>query len=134
MISATLKRFEDESRQIADFPMVQWVCETYFYNIQTVFDEVLQNFPRKIQGVILRSLIFPLGRHFKKPKDNLSQVLSDALLSRTPTRDRLTVGMFKGNIMAVLEEALVKVDTADGEALRREVIAVDDFDPKDLKH
>ncbi|MDX2164325.1 MAG: acyl-CoA dehydrogenase [Gammaproteobacteria bacterium] len=134
MISATLKRFEDESRQIADFSLVQWVCETYFYTIQTTFDEILQNLPSRVLSGILRVLIFPLGRHFKKPKDNLSQVLSDALLSRTPTRDRLTAGMFKGNIMAVLEEALAKVDTADGEALRREVIAVDDFDPKDLKH
>ncbi len=134
MISATLKRFEDESRQIADFPLVQWVCETYFYLIQTTLSEILQNYPYKIMGLALRVLIFPLGQHFKKPKDDLSQVLSDALLSRTPTRDRLTAGMFKGNLMAVLEEALAKVDTADGEALRKEVIAVDDFDSKELMH
>jgi acyl-CoA dehydrogenase len=134
MISATLKRFEDESRQMADFPLVQWVCETYFYKIQSSFDEILQNFPSKIIGFLLRALIFPLGRHFKNPKDDLSQVLSDVLLSPSATRDRLTAGMFKGNLMAVLEEALEKVDTADGDALRREVIAVDDFDPKALMH
>lgn len=134
MISACLKRFEDESRQVADFPLVQWTCENYFYEIQSSLDEILQNFPHRILGLVLRVMIFPLGRWFKKPKDTLSQALSDALLSRTPTRGRLTVGIFTGNLMAVLEEALAKVDTADGEALRKEVIAVDDFDPEDLKH
>jgi len=134
MISATLKRFEDEAKQLADFPLVQWVCETYFYNIQSGLDEILQNLPSRIIAFKLRVLIFPLGRHFKKPKDSLSQVLSDVLLSPSATRNRLTAGMFKGNLMETLQEALEKVDTADGEALRREVIAVDDFDPKELMH
>jgi acyl-CoA dehydrogenase len=134
MISATLKRFEDDARQLADFPLVQWVCETYFYKIQSCLDEILQNLPNRLIAFKLRVLIFPLGRHFKKPDDALSQVLSDVLLSSSPTRDRLTHGMYKGGLMETLQEALEKVDTADGEALRKEVIAVDDFDPKELVH
>lgn len=134
MISASLKRFEDEARQLADFPLVQWVCESYFYNIQQSFSEIFQNFPGKLSAFFMRALVFPLGMHFKKPKDNLSLKLLDVLLSPSSTRDRLTSGMFRGNMMSVLEEALQKVDTADGEVLRKEVIAVDDFDPKDLGH
>jgi acyl-CoA dehydrogenase len=113
---------------------VQWVCETYFYKIQSCLDEILQNLPNRLIAFKLRVLIFPLGRHFKKPDDALSQVLSDVLLSSSPTRDRLTHGMYKGGLMETLQEALEKVDTADGEALRKEVIAVDDFDPKELVH
>ncbi|HEV2614025.1 MAG TPA: acyl-CoA dehydrogenase [Gammaproteobacteria bacterium] len=134
MLSATLKRFEDDGRQEADFPLVQWVCESYFYHIQSTINDILDNFPSRMTAFMLRALIFPWGRNFKKPKDDLTQVLSDVLLSPSSTRDRLTAGMFKGNVMAVLQEALEKVDTADGEALRKEVIAVDDFDPKELMH
>jgi len=137
VISSVLKQHEDH-KKLGPLPeedcLVQWVCETYFYKIQVSFNDILYNFPRYFLGRILSLLIFPLGKHCQKPHDDLTHKVSEILLSSNPMRDRLTKGMFTGNIMAVFQEALEKVDTPEGEALRQEVIAVDDFSTEELKH
>ena len=117
MISATLKHYQDQGSQKEDLPLLQWACESTFYRIQERFDEVLKNFPNRWMGVALRILIFPFGQMFSKPSDKLGVKVAQLLLSPTESRARLTEGVYvtdvKGNMMSLIEDALIKSIAAE---------------------
>lgn len=109
MISAVLKRYEDEGRQKEDLPLVHWSCQEAFFIMQQQFEALLQNFPNKTMAVILRFIIYPVGRPFSPPNDRLANQVAQLILSPSPTRDRLTMGTFKGNIVGFIEETFQEV-------------------------
>jgi acyl-CoA dehydrogenase len=113
MMSSVLKRYEEEGRQGTDLPLVQWSCQNALLEIQQQIDGVLQNFPNKAISIILRCLIFPLGKPFVAPSDHLSQQVAEILLSPSATRDRLTHGAFKGNVIGEVESAFLAVIAAE---------------------
>ena len=51
LLSAALKRWEDEGRQQADLPLLAWCMESGFATIETRFDEIFANFPEPAGGV-----------------------------------------------------------------------------------
>jgi len=177
LASAVLKRFQDQGRPDADWPLVQWACDDALYSIQESLDGLLKNFPVRWLAFLVRMLIFPVGKSYAPPADHLGRQAADLLLTPSAARDRLTAGMFVpkdadeplGRIEALLTQLeraeavekilanavkgglLPKASTATlinlavernvidrhdaehlraAEALRREVISVDDF-PKD---
>ena len=94
LASACLKRFDDQSRPPEDLPLLKWACEDSLYSIQQAMDELLRNFPVRLFAVILRALIFPYGKTFKRPSDDLGQQAARILLKPGAARDRLTDGIF----------------------------------------
>lgn len=117
LLSATLKHYHDQGEQADDLPLVRWSSLMCLYQIQVRFDEILMNFPNRWVGYILRTLIFPFGQHFSKPKDKLNHKVAQLILSNTASRDRLAAGAFltdsKGNMMSLLEDALIKSIAAE---------------------
>ncbi len=95
MSSAVLKYFEEQGRPHADLPIVQWLCQNSLWNVQQTLDEILRNFPHKIASVILRFFIFPLGKYYVPPMDQLSQQVADFILEPSEGRDRLVAGIYK---------------------------------------
>ncbi|MBI1821394.1 MAG: acyl-CoA dehydrogenase [Nitrospirae bacterium] len=116
--SAVLKRFEDEGRQKEDLPLVQWSCEYCLHQIRQRLAELLKNFPVISLSWLLRVLIFPDGRPFKAPHDNLGHQIARLLLRPGSTRDRLTKGIFipksPDETIGRLESALEKIIAAEG--------------------
>ncbi len=90
MGSAVLKRFEDDGRPAADMPLVEWGAKHCIYQTQVALDQILRNFPNKWVGMILRGVIFPLGRRFRTPNDKLGSKVAGLLLEPGESRDRLT--------------------------------------------
>jgi acyl-CoA dehydrogenase len=109
LASATLKRYNDDGRNNSDLPLVQWAVEDCLYNIQHAFDELINNFPNKAVAVILRLIIFPLGKWLSKPNDKLSQKVSRILQTPSAARNRLGHGQYLvrdgKNIFGRLEQA-----------------------------
>ncbi|HNP25613.1 MAG TPA: acyl-CoA dehydrogenase [Nitrosomonas sp.] len=111
LCSATLKRFEDDGRPQVDLPLLHWSMQDAVYRTQQAFDEVLSNFPaNKVFVWLLRKWIFPLGKPFLPPTDDLGHEIAQIMLEPGKARDRLTSGVFvpttPGDPMADLEEAL----------------------------
>ena len=110
LASATLKRYNDEGRNTADFPLVQWAVEDCLYNIQHAIDELISNFPNKIVGKVLRVIIFPLGTWLKKPNDEISHKVAQLLQTPGSARTRLGQGQYLtrdgNNIFGRLEQVL----------------------------
>ena len=117
LMSTALKRFEDEERKNEDLPLLRWCCETGLKEIERRMDEILNNFPSRVLGLLLRAVVFPWGRRRKDPSDRLTQACARLILEPSATRDRLTAGIFVGrapdDLPARLDATLKTVIAAD---------------------
>ena len=110
LCSATLKRYEDEGRQAADAPLMHWAIWDAMFRAQTALEGVISNFPNRLIAALLRRTVFPLGRPYVVPSDRLGHDVARLLIEPSPSRDRLTAGMYlpkaDGEPLATLEAAL----------------------------
>lgn len=130
MLSAALKRFEDEGQQEQDWPLLKWSADTCLYNFQEAMDGVLRNFPYWPIGPLMRIVVFPLGRHRRPPSDKLNGTCAEAISAMTDARMRLTAGTYVGNgtPLAALEQAFRQVLVADAIHARMRKAGAKDMD------
>lgn len=124
LLSAVLKRWEDEGRCQADLPLVQWCMDEGCAQLETRFDQVLANLPSRPVAWMLRVLVLPV-RLNRGPSDALTRECADLLLSPSATRDRLTADLQRGegdDGVAQLERAFKLVHAVQPlhDRLRRE--------------
>jgi acyl-CoA dehydrogenase len=96
LCSATLKRFEAEGRQAADAPLMHWAMWDAMFKAQTALEGVISNFPNRLIAMLMRRVVFPLGRPYVVPSDRIGLKVARLLIEPSDTRDRLTAGMFIG--------------------------------------
>ncbi len=110
LASATLKRYNDEGRQSADLPFVQWALEDSLYNIQQAISELISNFPNKIVAKMLTAIILPLGCNLKKPSDATDHKVAKLMQYHNESRTRLGQGQYltrePENVLGQLEQTL----------------------------
>ncbi len=110
LVSMVLKHYEDQGCPEADRPLVEWSCRMLFYRTQEQLHSFLRNFPNGWVAAALRIFIFPRGRTFSSPSDELGQQLVELIINPTATRDRLCADIYKtvepGNPLGLLQEAL----------------------------
>ncbi|MDT0602240.1 acyl-CoA dehydrogenase FadE [Thalassotalea castellviae] len=94
LASASLKRFNDEGRQVDDLPLVQWAVEDSLYRTQQAIDELIGNFPNTVVALALRAIIFPLGTWLKKPSDVTDHKVAKILQTPCDARTRLGQGQY----------------------------------------
>jgi acyl-CoA dehydrogenase len=94
LLSAALKRWHDEGRRDADFPLVAYCCESGLATIATRLDEILANLPNRPVAWLLRVMTMPFGRQHRGPSDRLATACAQILLEPSATRDRVTVGLY----------------------------------------
>jgi len=94
LVSATLKRYEDQGRIREDLPLVRWAVRDALYRAQQAIDGILSNFPVKPLATILRWTIFPLGMPYRPPLDSRNHGCATIALEPGAARDRLTDGMY----------------------------------------
>jgi acyl-CoA dehydrogenase len=96
LLSAVLKRWDEEGRQAADLPLVEWCLQQGFAAIEKRLDEIIANFPNRPAAWLLRFLLLPLGVRRRGPSDRLTQACAAILTQPSATRDRLTVDLYRG--------------------------------------
>ncbi len=113
LVSATLKRFEDEGRIGEDAPIVRAIADDAFFAIEQNFAALFHNFPNALLRGLMGFLVFPLGRHAQPASDRAAYRLAKAVLEPSAQRDRLTTGIFVSSdprdVTGSLEDALIKV-------------------------
>jgi acyl-CoA dehydrogenase len=111
LVSATLKRYEDQGHIKADQPLVRWAVRDALYRAQQAIDGILSNFPVKALATLLRWTIFPLGMPFRPPLDSRNHECAKIALEPGAARDRLTAGMFipkqESDATGILEAAFL---------------------------
>ena len=110
LASMVLKHYSDEGEPEDDLPLVEWACRTLLYKTQEQFHSLLRNFPNRWIAALLRAAIFPRGRTYSAPSDELGQKITELVINPTETRDRLARGAYTthepGNPLGLLQEAL----------------------------
>nr|WP_242695026.1 acyl-CoA dehydrogenase FadE [Shewanella sp. 4t3-1-2LB] len=116
LASATLKRYQDDGRLSEDLPLVQWAVEDALYKLQSSLDDLLDNFPSGLGGV-LRLVLFPFGRPLKRPNDKLDHRVARIMQTPCASRERLGKGQFlracSNNPMGVQEQTLRDILSAE---------------------
>ena len=94
LISAVLKRWEDDGRNEDDLPLVHHAAETSFARIGEALDETIANMPAKWVGWLLRPLIRP-GHHARGPSDEVTEAVAKIVYEPCEARTRLTSGLYR---------------------------------------
>src|SRR5207237_1937916 len=104
------KRFEDDGRQGGDAALMHWAIWDAMFKAQTALEGVISNFPNHLIAMVMRRTVFPLGRPYVIPSDNLGHEVAKLLIEPSPTRDRLTAGMYlsqpESDALGALESAV----------------------------
>ncbi|MDP4982853.1 acyl-CoA dehydrogenase FadE [Pseudoalteromonas tunicata] len=97
LVSATLKRYNDEGRKKEDFALVQWSCQEHLYHCQRALADLINNMPFAPMRALLKIILFPWGRPVRKPTDILEQKVARLLQVPSATRDRLANHIYLTN-------------------------------------
>lgn len=90
LLSAALKRWEDEGRQEADFAALEWCMATGLKTIETRFAEILVNLPNRFVAFALKLIVQPFGARAVGPTDGVVHRLAQLILEPSAARERLT--------------------------------------------
>ena len=110
LASTVLKHFENQGRRATDLPLVEWSIRTLMYSAQESLHAFLRNFPNRWVAVFLRIFIFPRGRTYSAPSDELAHKVVDLMTRSGEARERLSRDAYTtlepGNPLGLLQEAL----------------------------
>jgi acyl-CoA dehydrogenase len=116
LASMVLKHYDNQGRTEADLPLVEWACRSLLYQAQKQLHGFLRNFPNRAVAALLRVLIFPRGRMYSAPSDELGQQIVDLITYPTDARNRLCAGIYStvepGNPLGLLQQALEAAEAA----------------------
>jgi acyl-CoA dehydrogenase len=93
--SAVLKYCIANGQTGEDLLHTRWAVERSLAEIWKAFDEFFHNFPVPGVGGFLRWTVFPLGRSYREPADDLNAKLADQMMEPSALRDRLSWLVFK---------------------------------------
>ncbi|MEM9531950.1 MAG: acyl-CoA dehydrogenase [Pseudomonadota bacterium] len=117
MLSAVLKRYEDQGQPAVDAPLLNWSCQNAIYELERAFAEVFRNFPNRPVAWLMRGLIFPVGRWAKRPSDRLDHKVAALLQYPNEARSRLTDKVYAAagpnNPVGRMEAALPRIIQAE---------------------
>jgi acyl-CoA dehydrogenase len=111
LASMVLKHHENQGREPADLPLVEWACRSLLYQAQEQLHLFLRNFPNRPLALFMRLVIFPRGLAYSPPSDRLGHAIGDLIMNPTATRERLSAYIYKTqdahNPLGQLQEALI---------------------------
>ncbi|MDP1666973.1 MAG: acyl-CoA dehydrogenase [Methylobacter sp.] len=110
LCSCVLKHYQDQGSPKDDLPLLHWACQQTLHrahqslldifhalparNPATVLRAIFQVLPRRTPASLLRFFLFPSGKSYSPPADHLIHQTAALLLKNSPTRDRLTHGVY----------------------------------------
>lgn len=117
LLSATLKRYDDDGRPEGDELIVQLAAENALHRFQEAMSGVIDNFPVRWARPLMRAVVFPLGRRRKPASDALGHRVARHALQPGEARDRLTRDIYVSKDVndptGLLEVTLEKVIAAE---------------------
>jgi acyl-CoA dehydrogenase len=110
LASTVLKHFENQGRRASDLPLVEWSVRTLMYHAQEQLHSFLRNLPNRPTAFLLRCFIFPRGRTYSAPSDNLVRKIVELITRSGEARERLSQQAYTtlapGSPLGLLQEAL----------------------------
>ncbi len=115
--SATLKHYQDQGCPEEDLPFVEWAMQDVLYKAEDALHQCLLNFPNAGVAMLLRVVLFPLGRQLAPPSDRVGAEVARRLMTPGAARDRLLAGCYRSNdpedVTGLINTALEKIIAAE---------------------
>jgi acyl-CoA dehydrogenase len=130
LLSAALKRWQDEGRQQIDFAALEWCMHSGFKTIENRFAEIIANFPNRFVSGLLKFIVQPFGARVLGPSDLTVHCCALLLLEPGAARDRLTPDLSHVDDdrgLARLEKAFMLVTSAEDIARRMRTAKIRDW-------
>lgn len=117
LASTVLKFYHDNNKPNSDVESVQWAIQMCLHKVQIACDELLDNYPHRWLGGLLRFIIFPFGTAYRNPRDKLHNKIVEQMLTPSELRDRLTKYSYLSHqdtdLVTRLDKALSQIDTIE---------------------
>jgi acyl-CoA dehydrogenase len=117
LASMVLKHYENQGRQQADLPLVEYACRMLLYRAQEQLHSFLRNFPVRWLAGFMRLFIFPRGLTYSAPADRLGRKVADLVSNPTEARERLCGGVYRAveptNHLGLVQEAMLLTVAAE---------------------
>lgn len=94
LASTTLKHYELRGAHKDEIPLMQWATTQALYDAENALRDVLDNYPSKFAGALLKLITMPMGGWQKKPTDRMTQKAALTITAPGAVRDRLTKGVY----------------------------------------
>ena len=94
LASVSLKYYEDTGDKEAELPLVHWTQKTLIAEAQEKIHQTLSNFPNKFIGILIKLIIFTLGRNFCGPTIEETLRIGKLISRKTKTRENLINGIY----------------------------------------
>jgi acyl-CoA dehydrogenase len=130
LLSAALKRWQDEGRQKDDFAALEWCMAAGFRTIENRFAEILANLPNRFVAGVLRLVVQPFGARVLGPSDRVVHRCAAIVLEPSAARERLTADLAHvddDSGLARLERAFKLVTASEVIARRLRAARVSDW-------
>lgn len=115
--STVLKYYYDNGNPASDINYVQWAVQESLYKIQIACNDLLDNYPRRFIGIILKWIIFPFGSAYRRPADKLHKNIVEQMLSLSEFRDRVSRHCYLSHkndeLITRLDKALAQIDRVE---------------------
>lgn len=94
MAGQVLRRFNYDGRRDVDVPLMQWAAAYCVNRAEEALFEVIRNHPSMLAHILLRPLVFPLGRLNGTPAHALDAKVAEAISTPGAARDHITGNMY----------------------------------------
>ncbi len=94
LLSAVLKRYDDDGRPKEDLKLVDYCAQNCLYRFDQALLGTLRNFPVRWAAWLMTPLVFPLGARRRPASDKDGKAIVRAALEPGAFRDRLTRDIF----------------------------------------
>ncbi|MBI2248772.1 MAG: acyl-CoA dehydrogenase [Brevundimonas diminuta] len=98
ILSAALKRFEDEGRPAEDLPFIHWAAQDALNRATTAWRDLLANHPSRGAALFLKLAGAPFGLKAPTPGDNCAAEVAGLIQRHGPARDRLVAGSWSASL------------------------------------
>ncbi|MFA6163159.1 MAG: acyl-CoA dehydrogenase [Methylobacter sp.] len=110
LCSCVLKNYQDQGSPKDDLPLLHWACQQTLHSAQQSLQGIFHALPartppvilsaifhvlfRRLPAIVLRALLFAIGKPIEPPADHLIHQTAAVLLKDSPSRNRLTHGIY----------------------------------------
>lgn len=98
ILSAALKRFEDEGRPAEDLPFIHWAAQDALNRATTAWRDLLANHPSWGAALFLKLAGAPFGLKSPTPGDKCAAEVAGLIQRHGPARDRLVAGSWSASL------------------------------------
>lgn len=89
LASMLLKQWQEGEPVEGEEALLHYSAQWLLQRAEQAFDELFDNLPSRALGGLLRVVVMPMGRRWKRPNDNLTREIANAISHDTALRHKL---------------------------------------------